>query len=105
MPSLPTHAVGHKDKPKPAATPALRRTDIGNADRLVRWHGKDLRYCGSWKKWLTWDGRRWKVDDACEAERRAQDTVRELAAEAGREKDTGQRQALLKHATASADAR
>ncbi len=35
-------------------------TDTGNAERLVELHGDNLRYCSAWKKWLAWDGRRWK---------------------------------------------
>jgi putative DNA primase/helicase len=57
-------------------------TDLGNAKRLVRLHGKDLRYCHPWKKWLAWDGKRWAVDDTGEAERRAKLTVRSMYAEA-----------------------
>lgn len=44
-------------------------TDAGNAERLVRLHGANLRYVDEWKKWLAWDGRCWaeltkhQVDD------------------------------------------
>ncbi len=38
--------------------------DSGNADRLVMLHGADLRYCFAFKKWLTWDSKRWAVDEA-----------------------------------------
>lgn len=37
-------------------------TDVGNAARLVRRHGQDLRFCYSTGHWFIWDGRRWKVD-------------------------------------------
>lgn len=47
------------------------RTDAGNARRLVRDHGQDMKYCHPWKSWLVWDGKRWKVDDTGEATRRA----------------------------------
>lgn len=49
----------------------LPHTDRGNAQRLVIEHGRDLRYCHPWNKWLVWTGRRWKVDDTGEVERRA----------------------------------
>ena len=40
-----------------------RNTDLGNAEAFVEWHGRDLRYCAAWSKWLAWDGRRWVTDD------------------------------------------
>ena len=38
-------------------------TDLGNARRLVHRHGRNLRYCWLWRKWLVWDGKRWVKDD------------------------------------------
>jgi len=38
-------------------------TDSTNASRLVREHGKDIRYNTAWKKWLVWDGTHWKTDE------------------------------------------
>jgi len=73
-------------------------TDAGNAQRLVRLHGKDLRYCHEWGKWLTWDGQRWAIDRTGEAMRRAKDTVRRIYAEATGENDSRQRQAIAGHA-------
>jgi hypothetical protein len=32
-------------------------TDLGNAQRLVKRHGQDLRWCDDWKCWFAWDGR------------------------------------------------
>lgn len=57
-------------------------TDLGNARRLVRLHGQDLRYCYPWGAWLVWDGMRWAVDDSGEAARRAKRTVKGMYAEA-----------------------
>jgi len=59
------------------------RTDLGNAERLVHSHGKDLRYSHQWRKWLIWDGRRWVVDERGEIYRRAKETVRSIYDEAG----------------------
>ena len=39
-----------------------RWTDVGNAKRLVAWHGHSFRYVGQWDRWLRWDGRRWAAD-------------------------------------------
>ncbi len=39
-----------------------RLTDMGNARRLVNLHGLDLRYISELKKWLVWNGYRWRID-------------------------------------------
>jgi putative DNA primase/helicase len=38
-------------------------TDTSNAMRLVRDHGKDIRYNAAWKKWIVWTGRYWQIDE------------------------------------------
>ncbi len=38
-------------------------TDAGNANRLVRMFGDQLRYCVEMTKFLIWDSKRWAVDD------------------------------------------
>jgi putative DNA primase/helicase len=53
-------------------------TDTGNAKRLVRSHGEDLRYCHPWRKWLVFDGRTWRVDDSGEVMRRAKEVVADM---------------------------
>lgn len=79
-------------------------TDLGNAERLVARHGRDLRYCHPWGKWLVWDGRRWRVDDTAEVERRAQDTIRAIDREVAQSADAGERKALRLWATKCEDA-
>ncbi len=74
-----------------------RRTDLGNAERLVARHGDDLRYCHPWQRWLVWDGRRWRPDDSGEVDRRAKETIRELLASAHEIDDDAERKRLLKH--------
>jgi putative DNA primase/helicase len=76
-------------------------TDMGNAQRLVSRHGKDLRYCPAWKKWLVWDGKRWRVDDTGEVIRRAKDTMRELTRAAVEIEDADKRAVAVKRALAS----
>ena len=39
------------------------RSDTGNAECLAQLAGDDLRYCHTRKKWLTWDGSRWAIDE------------------------------------------
>jgi putative DNA primase/helicase len=55
-------------------------TDLGNAQRVVARHGKDLQYCHPWKTWLIWDGRRWRSDDMAEAVQRVKETLTSLYA-------------------------
>ena len=57
-------------------------TDVGNAVRLVKRHGNDIRHCLPWKAWLAWDGRRWRKDETGEIYRRAVDTVKAIPKEA-----------------------
>jgi putative DNA primase/helicase len=39
-----------------------RFTEEGNANRFVRIHGSDVRYCHHQNTWYVWDGNRWKDD-------------------------------------------
>lgn len=73
----------------PAAESRLREhlTDLGNAKRLVARHGRDLRYCHEWRKWLAWGGTRWAADKTGEVLRRAKDTVQQIYAEASKVDD------------------
>jgi len=57
-------------------------TDLGNAMRLVDRHGEELRYCHPWRRWLVWDGRRWRIDEDGEIVRRAVDVRQGIYAEA-----------------------
>ena len=61
---------------------ARRRTDLGNARRLVRLHGENMRYCYAWNAWLVWDGKRWKRDDAGMVEQFAKEMVAAIYGEA-----------------------
>jgi putative DNA primase/helicase len=55
-------------------------TDMGNAERLIARHGRDLRYCYEMGKWFVWFGNRW-VEDRAAAERKAKDAVRVIPEE------------------------
>ena len=50
-------------------------TEGGNAHRLERIHGDDMRFNHTHKKWYVWDGGRWKVDGNGNAARLAEDVV------------------------------
>lgn len=43
---------------------AALRTDVGNAARLVRRFGDDIRFCHATGVWLIWDAKRWRPDDS-----------------------------------------
>jgi putative DNA primase/helicase len=76
-------------------------TDLGNAQRLVARHGQNLRYCPAWKKWLIWDGKRWRKDDTGEILRQAKETIRAFHLDALDIQDSGQRGQAVKHALKS----
>lgn len=98
---------GYKPRKKKSKTRAqivstgFHLTDMGNAERLVNQHGKDLRYCHPWHKWLVWDGKCWKIDDTASAKRMAKEMVRTIYAEAGQAKDSDEAKSLAKHAMRS----
>ena len=89
---------GHGSPPQ---TPQFNLTDLGNASRLIAYHGQDLRYCYPWGRWLVWDGRRWLVDESGEIHRRAKQTVKEIYREAANAPDDEARKVLAKHAMRS----
>ena len=41
----------------------LKFTELGNARRIAKKFGGELRYVRAWKSWLVWDGMRWKRDE------------------------------------------
>ncbi len=50
-------------------------TDLGNARRLVRRHGENIRYVNDYKAWFIWKKNYWKRDNDGEIMRLAADTV------------------------------
>lgn len=73
-------------------------TDASNAELLARHHGKNARYIGAWRKWVCWDGKRWKEDDDGQITRFALDSIRSMRQEAAQLTDKEARQALWTHA-------
>ena len=76
-------------------------TDLGNSERFVAQHGKNVRYCYLWAKWVVWTGGRWERDDAGRVHRLAKMTVRSMYREASDAEDEERRKALAKHASRS----
>ena len=81
--------------------PRFNPTEQGNAERLVHRHGRNLRYCFPWGKWLIYDGKRWIKDDTGEVYRLAKETVASIYQEAAASGDEEKRKALAKHAMRS----
>lgn len=92
----PTPSYKEANRVRPAGLYPF--TDTGNAERLVRKFGADLRYCHPWGKWLVWDGRRWVLDDTAQVERFAKKTVRSIYLEASKEEKDEVRKALAEWA-------
>lgn len=83
QPSLPdaeVAAIAASIGRYPAGPPRhqhYKRTDYGNAERLVDRHGEQLRF-SSGIGWLVWDGQRWQRDDDGSAMRLIKETVRAI---------------------------
>lgn len=75
-----------------------RLTGLGNAEYFMARHGQDLRYCHPWKKWFVWTGAHWQKDDTAEIQRRAQESVRAMYADAAKIADERKRRGLASHA-------
>jgi len=76
-------------------------TDSGNAIRLVKLFGSDIRYVYEFKKWIHWDGSRWVFDEDGHMFRLAKETARSISQEAANETDESRRRTLLQHALKS----
>lgn len=76
-------------------------TDLGNAERLIKYYGDRLRYCYERKRWLVWDGKVWEWDAGGKIVALAKLTVRNIYHEAGDEPDEKKRKELADHAKRS----
>jgi putative DNA primase/helicase len=76
-------------------------TDLGNARRLVRLYGRDLRYVADMGRWYFYNGQRWQPDVTGTVYRYAKDAVKTIYAEAQQVDDDAQRKALVRHALKS----
>lgn len=73
-------------------------TDVGNSARLVLEHGNELRHAPG-IGWLTWDGARWRRDDAGQVVEFMKATVQSMREQAARQGEHGEE--LWKHANRS----
>jgi putative DNA primase/helicase len=95
----------HAPRVAVGSAPTVRNTELGNARRLVRALGDEIRYSYERKAWLWYDGRRWAVDRTGEVEQRAKRIVEAMHAEAATLTDDDERKALRIWALRSEDAR
>jgi putative DNA primase/helicase len=58
--------------------------DTGNAERLLAVYGRNILYEPDWKKWLIWDGMRWRKDEKDKIRSLARSTMGMFAAQAAR---------------------
>jgi putative DNA primase/helicase len=83
MPPEKTRADEEKETRPPDLLTSYDPEDVGNGQRLVAMHGKQLRYCHTFRSWLAWDGCRWRIDPGDSVVRKlAQDTMKEFALQA-----------------------
>lgn len=97
----PVKGNGHRPEPE-GARDHEQATDGGNAQRLIRLHQNSIKHCHTFKKWMVWDGHRWKIDGDGSAYRFCDDVIREIYSEAASENmDSKDRQEWAKFAIRS----
>lgn len=72
----------------------FNHTDLGNAERLVHYFGKNFRFCHEWNEFLVWTDQVWKTDTHNSIVLRARETTRRMYEEAYQLKDEDERKAL-----------
>ena len=73
-------------------------TDLGNARRLVKMADGNLRYLVERKKWLSWTGKRWVIDDTGAVMRMAKKTALGIYGEVNHATSEEERVKVAKHA-------
>ena len=81
--------------------PSFNQTDWGNAQRMCKIHGHDLRFCHPRNQWLVWNGKIWETDNTAEITSRAKKTVLSIYRELYNIDNDSERRRLMKHAIAS----
>jgi hypothetical protein len=96
IPGVTKEAVDGFERPEvsPISPADELCTDLGNARRLVRQHGADLRWTRA-TGWLAWDGTRWKRDDTQAVQHRATLAAMSLFEEARQTRDRALQRKLI----------
>ena len=79
----------------------IRRTDTGNAHRLINENLGDILWCEVLNRWLVYDGTRYAEDETREVERRAERTVRGMYQLISQMTNEGERKEMAKWAIQS----
>lgn len=66
--------------------PTFHLTELGNAERIVYYHGENIKYCNE-LEWLIWNGKQWQEDSKRNIEALTAKTLRGLYTEAKTEED------------------
>jgi putative DNA primase/helicase len=82
------------DDPRPTPPRVAGLTDVGNAHRLARKHGVNIRFCEDRAHWLLWDGTRWDEDRTRRIFGLAKDTVFAIRVEAANTDEEDKRKAV-----------
>jgi putative DNA primase/helicase len=82
-----------------------RYSDLFNAKMMTREYGSEIRFCGPWKKWVIWDGRRWKRDDENLIYQMGIDTIRGMYKKSIPNKTKDEAMAMMEHAGRSESVR
>lgn len=73
-------------------------TDLGNAHRMLKRHGHELRFNVNSGRWLLWDGKRWAVDELDRIRAMAQNIATDLHLELrDTNPDSSYHKQLVKH--------
>jgi putative DNA primase/helicase len=97
-------SIASKEAAKPisrSSSEALGLTDMGNAKRLIKCHGENIRYCHAWKSWLIWNAAQWERDENGTIFEFAKDTVKRIPEETKTALDNKEVEAIYSHAKRS----
>jgi len=83
----------------------IQFTDATNAMRLMKEHGKDIRYNEAWKKWVVWTEKVWKIDSGALIHSKGLEMVRNIYNELLKTADFKERIEIERYATLSESVR
>lgn len=55
-------------------------SDVGNAERLIALHGRNIKFNPLLQKWMIWSGKHWEIDENLKIERLAKDVIKRIQA-------------------------
>jgi putative DNA primase/helicase len=76
-------------------------SDLGNAERMCKRYGSKLHFVSKTSQWLVWNGRVWSPDSDALLNKYAKRVIRAIYTEAADEKDSRDKERLLRHAMIS----